>query len=145
MKPKVEGYIYLYDPKIGRRVVHVITKGYAISLVSGRKVKLRRLRVMKKKYKNVKGKTNNKRIVKIWEIRHVLWECQKKLLDLQGKADVRSVRYKYIKMLWIWIWALRQIQLEDTKNIPLPDYWITEKIRKGWLKEKLEGEVEKNG
>ncbi len=31
---------YRYDPKIGRRVVHVFKGGFAISLVTGHKVKI---------------------------------------------------------------------------------------------------------
>ena len=30
-------YVYAYDPKINKRVVHVVNKGYAISMVTGHK------------------------------------------------------------------------------------------------------------
>jgi hypothetical protein len=30
-------YIYAYDPKIGKRVVHVVKNGWAVSLVTGNK------------------------------------------------------------------------------------------------------------
>ena len=40
MTKKVEGYVYLYDPVIKRRVVHVVIDGWAVSLVTGRKVKM---------------------------------------------------------------------------------------------------------
>jgi len=32
-------YIYAFDPIIGKRVVHVVINGYAISLVTGNKFK----------------------------------------------------------------------------------------------------------
>ncbi len=36
---KKKTFIYAYDPKIKRRVVHVVSNGFAISLVTGNKFK----------------------------------------------------------------------------------------------------------
>ena len=38
-KPK---YIYAFDKTIGKRVIHIIKDGYAISLVSGAKFKYKK-------------------------------------------------------------------------------------------------------
>ena len=42
LKTKKISYVYAYDPIIGRRVVHVIINGWAISLVTGHRHKIRR-------------------------------------------------------------------------------------------------------
>ncbi len=34
-------FVYAYDPILDRRVVHVIENGYAISLLTGRKFKIK--------------------------------------------------------------------------------------------------------
>lgn len=36
---KKQQYIYAFDREIGKRVVHIVKDGYAISLVSGAKLK----------------------------------------------------------------------------------------------------------
>ena len=45
---KMPQYIYAYDPKIRKRVVHVIRDGYAVSLVTGNRFPFNK-KLLKKK------------------------------------------------------------------------------------------------
>ena len=60
---KVKGYFYAFDPKIKRRVVHVVIDDYAISLVTGHKFKIKR-RSLKMKSKEVDLNKVEKKIIK---------------------------------------------------------------------------------
>jgi hypothetical protein len=47
-KPKELEYIYAYDPKAGKRVVHTILRGRAVSMVTGHSFKFKGLEGAKK-------------------------------------------------------------------------------------------------
>jgi hypothetical protein len=47
MPLKHHEYIYADDPCIGKRVIHVVIKGWAISLVTGHRFKYKKARVGK--------------------------------------------------------------------------------------------------
>jgi hypothetical protein len=56
-KRKTPEYIYAYDPLIGRRFVHVVVKGWAVSMATGRKFRFKGLNNLAE---NVKEKRKNR-------------------------------------------------------------------------------------
>jgi len=59
--------------------------------------------------------------VKTEDVRKELNKCYRKLRDLRSKTKVGTKKHRYISVMMNWIWFLRRITLQHSKNLMFLD------------------------